>query len=70
MKALSPLRRPSWTPCPCIPSSTPVWPWAEKKLPQGAAGQILRTAVYTLVFVVSVSYLAMGSHNPFIYFNF
>ena len=43
---------------------------AEKKLPQGAAGQILRTAVYTLVFVVSVSYLAMGSHNPFIYFNF
>ena len=47
-----------------------LWPWAEKKLPQGAAGQILRTAVYTLVFVVSVSYLAMGSHNPFIYFNF
>ena len=50
--------------------ATPAWPWAEKKLPQGTAGQILRTAVYTLVFVVSVSYLAMGSHNPFIYFNF
>ena len=50
--------------------AVPLWPWAEKKLPQGPAGQLLRALVYGAVFVVSVSYLAMGSHNPFIYFNF
>ena len=50
--------------------AAPLWPWAEKKLPQGPAGQLLRALVYGAVFVVSVSYLAMGSHNPFIYFNF
>ena len=50
--------------------SAPVWPWAEKKLMVSPAGQIVRALVYGAVMVLSVSYLAMGSHNPFIYFNF
>lgn len=50
--------------------SVPVWPWAEKKLMRSAGGQVLRALVYGAVMVLSVSYLAMGSHNPFIYFNF
>ena len=50
--------------------SVPVWPWAEKKLMRSAGGQVLRALVYGAVTVLSVSYLAMGSHNPFIYFNF
>ncbi len=31
---------------------------------------VLATCVYMLLFFLSVSYLAMGAHNPFIYFNF
>ena len=50
--------------------ATPLWPRAEEKLPRGTAGSLIRAAVYTLVLLVSVSYLAMGAHNPFIYFNF
>ncbi len=50
--------------------ATPVWPKAEEKLPRNTLGQLVRAAVYTVVLLVSVSYLAMGAHNPFIYFNF
>ena len=50
--------------------ATPLWPWAEGRLPRGTAGQLVRAAVYLAVLLVSVSYLAMGAHNPFIYFNF
>ena len=50
--------------------AVPLWPRAEAKLPRNTLGQLLRAAVYTLVLLVSVSYLAMGAHNPFIYFNF
>ena len=50
--------------------AVPLWPHAEAKLPRNVPGQLLRAAVYTLVLLVSVSYLAMGAHNPFIYFNF
>ena len=50
--------------------AVPLWPRAEAKLPRNVPGQLLRAAVYTLVLLVSVSYLAMGAHNPFIYFNF
>ena len=50
--------------------ASPLWPRAEAKLPCNTFGHLLRAAVYTLVLLVSVSYLAMGAHNPFIYFNF
>ena len=50
--------------------ATPLRPRAEAKLPRNVPGQLLRAAVYTLVLLISVSYLAMGAHNPFIYFNF
>ena len=59
-----------WVLLPAVLFAVPLWPWAEKKLPDNTAGHILRTALYTLVLLVSVSYLAMGAHNPFIYFNF
>ena len=43
----------------------------------GAAGALLGGTIaegaallYMLLFVISVSYLAMGAHNPFIYFTF
>ena len=50
--------------------ATPLWPKAEEKLPRGGIGLLARAGIYTLVLLVSVSYLAMGAHNPFIYFNF
>jgi len=30
----------------------------------------LRAVVMMVLLVISVSYLVMGAHNPFIYFNF
>ena len=36
----------------------------------GTALEIGRALLYMLLFVISVSYLAMGAHNPFIYFTF
>lgn len=32
--------------------------------------EVIRVFVYTSLFVVSISYLVIGAHNPFIYFNF
>ena len=32
--------------------------------------ETIRTGLYTFMFLVCVSYLVIGSHNPFIYFNF
>lgn len=32
--------------------------------------EFLGIAVYTVLFLISVSYLVMGAYNPFIYFNF
>ena len=54
--------------------STPLASRAAAKLRAGREDKPLlilgETAVYMLLLVLSVSYLAMGSHNPFIYFNF
>ncbi|MBR3474866.1 MAG: MBOAT family protein [Oscillospiraceae bacterium] len=54
--------------------STPVVSRALAKLRAGREDKPLlilgETALYMLLLVLCVSYLAMGSHNPFIYFNF
>ena len=51
-------------------AATPAWSRLTGKLPQNPASQILKTTGYMLILLLSVSYLAMGAHNPFIYFNF
>ena len=51
-------------------AATPAWGRLVSKLPAGPVTRILKTAGYLLILVLSVSYLAMGAHNPFIYFNF
>lgn len=55
--------------------SAPVVPalrgWAAKKSRLlYRAGQVLAPAAYFGIFLLAVSYLVMGAHNPFIYFNF
>ena len=50
--------------------STPFLGMALRKMKQGTAYHILRAAVYGALLMLAVSYLAMGVHNPFIYFNF
>ena len=54
--------------------ATPLLPRALRKLTAGREERPLvaigQAALYMLLLVLSVSYLAMGSHNPFIYFNF
>ena len=54
--------------------STPLVSTGLKKLGSGREGKplwnVAEAACYLLLLVLSVSYLAMGSHNPFIYFNF
>ena len=51
-------------------AATPAWSTLTGKLPQGPMLQVLKTAGCMLILLLSVSYLAMGAHNPFIYFNF
>ena len=51
-------------------ASTPLWSRFTSGLPRNAAIQVLKTVAYMLIVLLSVSYLAMGAHNPFIYFNF
>ena len=50
--------------------STPLLRKLLARLRPGPALEIGRALLYMLLFVVSVSYLAMGAHNPFIYFTF
>ena len=54
--------------------STPLIPRALRKLTAGREDRPLvavgRAALYLLLLALSVSFLAMGSHNPFIYFTF
>ena len=54
--------------------STPLIPRALRKLSAGREDRPLvavgRAALYLLLLALSVSFLAMGSHNPFIYFTF
>lgn len=51
-------------------SATPAWSTLAGRLPQNPFTQVIKTAGYMLVLLLSISYLAMGTHNPFIYFNF
>ena len=50
--------------------STPLLRKLLARLRPSPALEIGRALLYMLLFVVSVSYLAMGAHNPFIYFTF
>ena len=55
--------------------STPVFRWAKQKMELhsqvlGTITEYLSVPVYLLLLLWSVSYIMMGSHNPFIYFNF
>ena len=51
-------------------AATPAWSRIIGKLPRNPGTQLLKTAGYLLILILSISYLAMGAHNPFIYFNF
>ncbi len=51
--------------------SLPVGQWLEKKLHvPSAVGEIVRFAGLIVVTVIAISYVIVGSYNPFIYFNF
>lgn len=54
--------------------ATPVFKVIRRKLADNAGMDLmtrfLSPVVYFALFVIGVSYLAMGAHNPFIYFNF
>lgn len=50
--------------------ATPLWRRVVDRLPRNWAFDIAQAAVCMLLLLLGVSYLAMGAHNPFIYFNF
>ena len=51
--------------------SLPVGAWLEKKLHvPSAVSEIVRFAGLIVVTVIAISYVIVGSYNPFIYFNF
>lgn len=50
--------------------STPLWRKAVDRLPCGVIFDVAQAVVCMLLLLLGVSYLAMGAHNPFIYFNF
>lgn len=54
--------------------SLPIVPWVREKINKTSAGRICLAYVvpvlYVLVFLWAVSFIVLGSHNPFIYFNF
>jgi len=55
--------------------STPIFRWAKTRLQQrskvlGNTVEFLSVPLYLFWLIWSVSYIMMGSHNPFIYFNF
>lgn len=51
-------------------AATPLWSTWMSKLPNKPIVQVLKATGYILILVLSISYIAMGAHNPFIYFNF
>ena len=55
--------------------STPVFRMTKKMITRrsqalGTAAEWLAIPIYLFLLIWSVSYIMMGSHNPFIYFNF
>lgn len=57
-----------------IAFATPIVPWIREKMGRVPAGRICATYIvpflYMLAFLWAVSFIVLGSHNPFIYFNF
>ncbi len=55
---------------------TPFFPWLDRKIKEKLSEHCcivydcLKSCALLLVLMVSVSYLAIGAHNPFIYFDF
>ena len=50
--------------------STPLSALILKRLNKSISYRYAEAIVYMLLLIISVSFLVMGSHNPFIYFNF
>ena len=50
--------------------STPLPGKLLKKIPEGIVSDIFQAVAYIGLLLICVSYLVMGAHNPFIYFNF
>lgn len=64
-----------WFFAAAVIASVPVKPWLENsKILDSKSFQksvwILKTVSMLLIFVYDISYLVLGHHNPFIYFNF
>ena len=51
-------------------AATPGWRLLIAKMPRKPVTQVIKTVGYMLIVLLSISYIAMGAHNPFIYFNF
>lgn len=50
--------------------ATPLWRRVVDRFPRGVVFDVVQAVVCMLLLLLGVSYLAMGAHNPFIYFNF
>ena len=53
--------------------STPLFKYLKERIDRTKLAipiELLKAIVYLVLLVFSVSYLVMGAHNPFIYFNF
>lgn len=53
--------------------SIPVFPMLEKRLTKKQDTvffQVGKTIIYVGLFIITLSYILLGAHNPFIYFNF
>ena len=53
--------------------STPIMKWLHSKIyftRFGTVAEMLNAIVYGIIFLWAVSFIILGAHNPFIYFNF
>ena len=74
-QALLNLREHGWYLLAAAVFSVPVVPAVRRLVAQKSrsllrVGQVLLPVAYFGIFIFAVSYLVMGAHNPFIYFNF
>lgn len=57
-------------------ASTPFFVWCDKQIKNGFSEKqivfydVCKSCGLMMIFMISVSYLTIGAHNPFIYFNF
>lgn len=55
----------------CAALSVPLIPWLSKKLVIFKAEEaIIKSIIYTLVFIVSIAFMVANTYTPFIYFNY